>query len=170
MTPLECFAFAAKLRTNLPAQKQIDKIDELLYRLGLWNCKDTRIGDAFIKGLSGGERKRCSIGYELITEPQFILLDEPTSGLDSITALKLVQTLKREADRGKTIICTIHSPSAEAFLEINRLLLLHEGHEIYYGPTDKITDYLVSLSIQPSRFINIADFIINLTQDPGKIK
>lgn len=69
-----------------------------------------------MKGLSGGERKRTSIGYELITEPQLLLLDEPTSGLDSITALKIVRMLKREAERGKTIICTIHSPSAESFL------------------------------------------------------
>ena len=145
MTPLECFTFAVKLRANLSPAKQLDKVDELLYRLGLWNCKDTKIGDAVTKGLSGGERKRCSIGYELITEPQFILLDEPTSGLDSITALKLVKTLKREAERGKTIICTIHSPSAESFLQINRLLLLHEGHEIYYGATDKITEYLAAI-------------------------
>ena len=81
-----------------------------------------------MKGLSGGERKRTSIGYELITEPNMILLDEPTSGLDSLTALKLVKTLKREALRGKTIVCTIHSPSAEAFMAMDRLLLLHEGH------------------------------------------
>lgn len=61
-----------------------------------------------MKGLSGGERKRTSIGYELITDPMVILLDEPTSGLDSTTALKIVKILKREAISGKTIICTIH--------------------------------------------------------------
>lgn len=62
-----------------------------------------------LKGLSGGERKRTSIGYELITEPMLLLLDEPTSGLDSSTALKIVKILKKEADQsGRTIICTIH--------------------------------------------------------------
>ena len=61
-----------------------------------------------LKGISGGERKRTSIGYELITDPQLILLDEPTSGLDSSTALRIVKLLKKEAAAGKTIIATIH--------------------------------------------------------------
>ena len=61
-----------------------------------------------MKGLSGGERKRTSIGYELITNPSLLLLDEPTSGLDSTTALKIVQLLKEEAKRGMTVLCTIH--------------------------------------------------------------
>ena len=61
-----------------------------------------------LKGISGGERKRVSIGYELITDPQLILLDEPTSGLDSFTALRIIKLLKKEAKGGKTIVCTIH--------------------------------------------------------------
>jgi ABC-type multidrug transport system ATPase subunit len=119
-----------------------------------------------MKGLSGGERKRTSIGYELITEPNMILLDEPTSGLDSLTALKLVRTLKREAQRGKTIICTIHSPSAEAFMTIDRLLLLHEGHQVYFGKIAGIPDYLSGQKIALPQFTNIADFVINMCQDP----
>jgi len=61
-----------------------------------------------MRGISGGERKRTSIGYELITEPPLILLDEPTSGLDSSTALRIVQLLKNEATRGAAILTTIH--------------------------------------------------------------
>ena len=59
--------------------------------------------------MSGGERKRTSIGYELITDPNLLLLDEPTSGLDSKTAFKIVKILQKEAKVNKmTIICTIH--------------------------------------------------------------
>lgn len=66
-----------------------------------------------MKGLSGGERKRVSIGYELITDPKLIILDEPTSGLDSFTALKIMSTLKKDAERnGLTIVTTIHLPSS----------------------------------------------------------
>jgi ABC-type multidrug transport system ATPase subunit len=61
-----------------------------------------------LKGISGGERKRTSIGYELITDPKLLLLDEPTSGLDSSTAYRIVKMLKKEAERGMTVICTIH--------------------------------------------------------------
>lgn len=123
-----------------------------------------------MKGLSGGERKRTSIGYELITEPNMILLDEPTSGLDSLTALKLVKTLKREALRGKTIVCTIHSPSAEAFMAMDRLLLLHEGHQVYFGKIQSIPDYLSGQNIPLAKFMNIADYIINMCQEPKSIR
>jgi ABC-type dipeptide/oligopeptide/nickel transport system ATPase component len=82
------------------------------------------IGGIMIKGISGGERKRTSIGYELITDPVVILLDEPTSGLDSSTALKIIKLLKKEAVLGKTIIATIHQPSGQIFMEFERLLLL----------------------------------------------
>ena len=63
----------------------------------------------FTRGLSGGERKRASIGYELIRHPQLFMLDEPTSGLDSINALKLIYYLKKITRvNGATVICTIH--------------------------------------------------------------
>lgn len=66
------------------------------------------VGGWMLKGLSGGERKRVSIGFELITEPSLLVLDEPTSGLDSMTALKIIKFLKKEARRGMAIIMTIH--------------------------------------------------------------
>ena len=65
--------------------------------MNLLGCKDTIIGNELSKGISGGERKRASIGYELITNPSLLILDEPTSGLDSSTAFKVIQLLKRES-------------------------------------------------------------------------
>jgi ATP-binding cassette, subfamily G (WHITE), member 2 len=58
--------------------------------------------------VSGGERKRISIGYELITNPSLILLDEPTSGLDSSTSLRIMKLLKNETARGMAVLATIH--------------------------------------------------------------
>lgn len=66
----------------------------MLKRLRLLNCRRTPIGSVIKKGLSGGERKRTSIGYELITNPSLLILDEPTSGLDSHTALQISKMLK----------------------------------------------------------------------------
>jgi ABC-type multidrug transport system ATPase subunit len=100
-----------------------------------------------IKGISGGERKRTSIGYELITDPVLILLDEPTSGLDSSTALKIIRLLKKEAKMGKTVICTIHQPSGKIFMEFDRLLLLQDGYQLYQGPITDISSYLKTLNI-----------------------
>ena len=65
-------------------------------------------GGMLIKGLSGGEKKRTTIGYELISNPSLFFLDEPTSGLDSHTALSICKLLKSEASRGTSIIATIH--------------------------------------------------------------
>lgn len=131
MTPRESFEFAAKLRTGLSTTEIPNKAQEIIERLGLAECADTRIGGVMLKGISGGERKRTSIGYELITDPIVILLDEPTSGLDSSTALKIIKLLKKEALSGKTILCTIHQPSGQIFMEFDRLLLLHDGYQIY---------------------------------------
>ena len=69
---------------------------------------ETIIGNVQMKTLSGGERKRTSIGVELITDPSIILLDEPTSGLDSFKANSIVKLLDKQAKKGKTVIATIH--------------------------------------------------------------
>jgi len=89
------------------------------------------IGGVTLKGLSGGERKRTSIGYELITDPKLLLLDEPTSGLDSFTSFNLLKMLKNEAERGMTIMCTIHSPSSAIFQLFDKFILMHDGHQIF---------------------------------------
>lgn len=97
MTPFESFCFAAKLRTNLSYSEVKKKAELMIDRLQLGECRDTKIGGFTIKSISGGERKRTCIGYELITDPNLILLDEPTSGLDSSTAIRIVDMLKKEA-------------------------------------------------------------------------
>ena len=72
-------------------------------------CRKTIIGGLLRKGLSGGERKRTSMAYEMITDPNLVLLDEPTSGLDSTTSLKIIRMMKREAkEKHLTVIATIH--------------------------------------------------------------
>ena len=93
MTPFESFCFAAKLRTNDTNEEIIRKANTMVDRLQLQSCRDTRIGGFTLKSISGGERKRTCIGYELITQPTLLMLDEPTSGLDSATALKIVKML-----------------------------------------------------------------------------
>ena len=108
----ELLSFSARIRTHLAPEQIEGKVDRVIKRLGLKNCKDHRIGGLFVRGISGGERKRASIGYELITEPSILLLDEPTSGLDSMTALRIVEMLRQEANRGMGVLCTIHQPSS----------------------------------------------------------
>ena len=87
MTPRECLTFACKMTTRKNKKEVKIKVDSLINELGLRSCQHTKVGGHFIKGISGGEKKRTSMGYELITNPGLLLLDEPTSGLDSHTSL-----------------------------------------------------------------------------------
>jgi len=114
----------------------------LIKELGLEGCADTRVGDERRKFISGGERKRCAIGVEIITDPQIIMLDEPTSGLDSFTAVKIVKFLQSLArTRGKTVISTIHQPSSESFLNFDRILLMCDGNVVYQGAAQESAIY-----------------------------
>jgi len=93
MTVRECLVFAARLK--LPSKINYwDRVDSILEDLKLVKAAETKIGGPLVKGISGGERKRTSIGVELITDPNLIFLDEPTTGLDSFTATSVVEVLK----------------------------------------------------------------------------
>lgn len=91
MTPKEIFEFACAIRLGLSETETNERVTQIIKRLNLEECQNSKIGDWMMRGISGGERKRASIGYELITEPSILLLDEPTSGLDSHSAKKVVQ-------------------------------------------------------------------------------
>ena len=95
---------------------------------------DSQIGDVRRKILSGGERKRTSIGIELVSDPSLIMLDEPTSGLDSFKARSICRLLNDLArNKGKTIVSTIHQPSSEAFFYFDRVYLMADGYTVFQG-------------------------------------
>lgn len=125
------FNFTANLRLNLSKQEKHQRVESLIKDLGLTRCADTKVGNNLIRGLSGGERKRASIGVELITNPSLIFLDEPTTGLDSTTALHVLELLKMLAESGRNVVSTIHQPSSEIFNQFDNLLLMVRGNIIY---------------------------------------
>lgn len=95
-----------------------------------------------IKGISGGEKRRTSIAYELITDPTVIILDEPTSGLDSLTSFIIMKYLKKLAkDERKTVVFTIHNPNSEIFGLFDRLILISEGSIIFQGKANSALRY-----------------------------
>ena len=130
-TPRDALKFAARLKLNATHKEQDQRVEELLDELGLMSVANVVIGSLHHKTLSGGEKKRTSIGVELITDPSIIRLDEPTSGLDSIKALQIVKLLHKLARKGKTVISTIHQPSSMAFTYFDRLILMMDGHIVY---------------------------------------
>ena len=73
------------------------------------------------EGLNVEQRKRFTIGVEMAAKPALLFLDEPTSGLDSQPAWSICALLRKLADNGQAILCTIHQPSAVLFQEFDRL-------------------------------------------------
>lgn len=165
-TPEELFTFATRLTSNYDTETVTARVNSIINRLGLEQCRNTIVGGAYIKGLSGGERKRTSIGYEMVTNPRVLLLDEPTSGLDASTALSIGRTMRQEAKRGMAILCTIHSPSTDLFHQFDRVIVMSVGRTIYNGPVNQVNRYFSALGSPLPAYTNPADFLIRVAIDP----
>ena len=114
-----------------------------------------------IKGISGGELRRLAFASEIITNPALLFCDEPTSGLDSFMAMTIVESMKKLASQGKTIICTIHQPSSGIFQNFDNLYLMAEGRLAYSGSLHSAIDFFASQSHFCPEAYNPADFYIN---------
>lgn len=134
LTVDETFAFAARLLQPKPFDTS-----SLLAELGLSHLAHTRLAD----GLSGGERRRVSIGLSLLHDPVVLLLDEPTSGLDSTGAFNVMQILKSICvSRHRTIVLSIHQPSFKILSVIDRILLLSKGSVVHHGSLASLQSFL----------------------------
>ncbi|MEW5296891.1 MAG: hypothetical protein WDW36_000138 [Sanguina aurantia] len=163
LTVFETLYFAAMLRlpSTLPKAEKVARVELVINVLGLSKCRDTIIGGGGMRGVSGGERKRVSVGHELLTNPSVIFLDECTSGLDSTNALKLMQTLSTLAAGGRTIVTSIHQPSGRLYLEMDKLLLLAEGRTMFFGDATAAAGWF-EVHRQPCPHgVNIADHILD---------
>lgn len=97
--------------------------------------------------LSGGERKRLSIAVELVANPKILFLDEPTTGLDEVTAAQCIRLLKMLAAEGRTIVCTIHQPSATIFNYFDNIYVLAKGMCVYQGTPSAIVPFLTTMNL-----------------------
>mmetsp|Transcript_21950 Transcript_21950/g.24304 ORF Transcript_21950/g.24304 Transcript_21950/m.24304 type:complete len:631 (+) Transcript_21950:56-1948(+) len=164
-TPRQALCFSARLRLpRSTAYHEIDTIvDMYLKELGLVSCADTMIGSTLRKGISGGEKRRVSIGIELITQPSILFLDEPTSGLDSYAAQQVMKLLRNIATNSNaTILFTIHQPSSVLFQSFDKLILLHKGRLMYTG-SNVNTDFSTNGYPVPPNY-NPGDWILDVAQ------
>lgn len=157
------FAINFKTGRQMSSFQQKEKIFSVLKQLGLIDNQET-----FVKDLSGGQQKRLSIGIEIISDPMILYLDEPTSGLDSTSATQCVKFLKKLAHKGKTIICTIHTPSALLFKMFDHLYVLAEGSCIYQGSSQNVVPFLADLGLVCPPTYNPGDYLLEIsTNDYG---
>eukprot|EP01101_Sappina_pedata_P009752 TRINITY_DN578_c0_g2_i4.p1 TRINITY_DN578_c0_g2~~TRINITY_DN578_c0_g2_i4.p1 ORF type:complete len:527 (-),score=128.36 TRINITY_DN578_c0_g2_i4:343-1923(-) len=170
LTTMETFTFASRLRLprEMSAAKKHERVMQVVDDLSLSRALPTFVGTPGVPGgVSGGERKRVSIGAEMIHDPNLVFLDEPTSGLDSWTARSVIQNLKfLTSTRNKTIVVTIHQPSTDVFNLFDKLVILARGDMIYNGRTDNVINYFAGIGYQCPTFVNPSEFIMDLVQ-PG---
>eukprot|EP00979_Chaetoceros_neogracilis_P010611 scaffold2522_cov203-Chaetoceros_neogracile.AAC.5 len=113
----------------------------MLQELGLLECADTIIGAPLLKGITGGERKRTSVGVELVVKPALVFLDEPTSGLDSYSAMQLIKVLKKVVNTGSSVLFTIHQPSSDVYNAFDQIILMNIGQVMASGTADNMYSF-----------------------------
>ena len=161
MTVKEALYMSALLRLpeNISNEEKMNRVNEMISILHLENCKDTIVGDSLTKGISGGERKRLSVGMEMIINPSIIFLDEPTSGLDTYTAYSLISNLKDLTTTGRTVVSTIHQPSSEILQLFDDLILLNHGKIVYQGEVNNLVPYFSNIGYKCPEYTNPSDYI-----------
>lgn len=151
------FASALGLRDAGKAQR-LALVEAILDRLGISSVANLPIGGRLAgrSGLSGGERKRVSVGMAVATCPHALLLDEPSSGLDAYSAFELVSMLKTLAKHTcRTVLVSVHQPSSQLFELFDGLILLAKGMHLYHGPPLDAVDALVSVGA-PKKSLSVA--------------
>lgn len=168
-TVREALEFSALLRQgrHVPREEKLKYVDTIIDLLELEDLADTLIGHIGA-GLSVEQRKRVTIGVELVSKPSILIfLDEPTSGLDGQSAFNTVRFLRKLADAGQAILVTIHQPSAQLFAEFDTLLLLAKGgRTVYFGDigdnAQLVRDYFARYGAPCPKESNPAEHMIDV--------
>ncbi|KAL9607397.1 MAG: hypothetical protein Q9167_007687 [Letrouitia subvulpina] len=160
-------------RIRLPASwsdADIQKhVDILISCLQLAHIKDFVVGSAVTPIISGGQRKRVSIGIELAAAPMALFLDEPTSGLDATSASSIMMTLKELSRLNITVITIIHQPRQAIFESLDNLMLFGAGRVVYQGPGKDVQAYFHSLGFNFPKSGNPADTIMDIIAGQGRL-
>eukprot|EP01094_Clydonella_sp_ATCC50884_P008030 TRINITY_DN1730_c0_g1_i1.p1 TRINITY_DN1730_c0_g1~~TRINITY_DN1730_c0_g1_i1.p1 ORF type:complete len:924 (-),score=296.47 TRINITY_DN1730_c0_g1_i1:15-2654(-) len=165
MTVRETFMFSSKLRNHalVSEMQKEERVDLVLDLLGLSHVADTVVGNELLRGVSGGEKKRVSIGVELVNAPGILFLDEPTTGLDAAAAIEVVQHLRHIADAGVPVICSLLQPSQDIFDLFDSILVLNEREMTYFGPMSEVLDYYEETAgYRCPTGKNVAEFLLEI--------
>ncbi|KAJ3066124.1 hypothetical protein HDU98_010549 [Podochytrium sp. JEL0797] len=165
LTVRETLLFSARLRLaeGMSDKEKQERVQEVINTLGLSHVANSRVGGFGTRGISGGERRRVSIGVELVTSPGILFLDEPTSGLDSFNARAVIDALHNLAHaHHKTIVFTVHQPRSDMFALFDQVIVLAGGETMFAGKGAEATNYLKSKGTPCPEGYNVADFLLDL--------
>lgn len=137
---------------------------------GLSHTYDTRVGNDFVRGVSGGERKRVSIAEAALGLSPLQCWDNSTRGLDSATALEFVRTLRLSTSiAGSTAAVAIYQASQGIYDIFDKVVVLYEGRQIYFGPTHEAKAFFVNMGFHCTERATTGDFLTSLTNPAERI-
>ncbi|KAG7122807.1 ABC multidrug transporter atrB like protein [Verticillium longisporum] len=138
--------------------------DFLLRSVGISHTAHTKVGDAFMRGVSGGERKRVSILECMTTRASVFCWDNSTRGLDASTALEWIKAIRVLTDvLGLTTIVTLYQAGNGIYEHFDKVLVLDEGQQIFYGPQVDAVPFMESLGFVRDSGSNRGDFLTGVT-------
>ncbi|GMI97393.1 ATP-binding cassette G23 [Hibiscus trionum] len=164
LTVRETLNFSAKFRLkDMSSKEKEERVESLMHELGLLHVADSFVGDHEHRGISGGERKRVSIGVDMIHDPPILLLDEPTSGLDSSSALQVIELLASMArGRGRTVLLSIHQPSYRILGYVSKFLLLSRGSVVHNGSLELLEENIQRLGFRIPIQLNALEYAMEI--------
>merc|ERR1719461_13542 len=168
LTVRETLEFSARMRSPVHAtEKEImDHVDLVLRWLGMEEVQNTIVGDANIKGISGGQKRRLSIGVELVSGYSCLVADLPTNGLDAKTAFDVVDRMRRVCATGKSAIMALASPSPELLMLFDAVIIIAKGETLYYGPVTEMQAYFEAQGFRNVHNESLPVWIEDLIQKP----
>lgn len=178
LTVGETIDFAARMKVpyHLPSgvksRKKYAELNKefLLSSVGISHTASTKVGDAFIRGVSGGERKRVSILECMSTRASIFCWDNSTRGLDASTALEWIKAIRAFTDvLGLTTIVTLYQAGNGIYEHFDKVLVLDEGKQIFYGPQKEAVPFMEDLGFMRATGSNKADFLTGVTVPTERI-
>uniref|UniRef100_A0AAV1TU26 ABC transporter domain-containing protein n=1 Tax=Peronospora matthiolae TaxID=2874970 RepID=A0AAV1TU26_9STRA len=175
LTVRETFKFADMCVNGRPEDQPEEMRDiaalrtELfLHILGLENCADTVVGDALLRGVSGGERKRVTVGEVLVGGQSLFLCDEISTGLDSAATFDIIKSMRTFCKTlGGSVMVALLQPTPEVVEMFDDILMINEGYMVYHGPRTEILDYFQGLGFTCPPRVDPADYLIEITSGRG---
>jgi ATP-binding cassette subfamily G (WHITE) protein 2 (SNQ2) len=170
LTVEETLHFAAKMRAphnrmGRPRSHYVKHITDIMQTIfGLRHVKDTPVGDAAIRGVSGGEKKRVSISEALTLRSRISAWDNSTRGLDASTALEFVRALRIGTDVAHmSTIVSIYQAAESLYQHFDKVCIIYEGRMAYFGRADEARQYFIDLGFEPAHRQTTPDFLVAVT-------
>jgi len=155
------------LPAGMDRVEMTERVNHVMELMGLMHVKDSFVGGSMgtgvsVRGISGGEKRRVSIGCALLKNPAVVVLDEPTSGLDASRAMEVMQTCEQLTRHGRTIISTIHQPRLDIYNMFHHVMYVASGEVVYVGPPQQSVQVFAQASGRKVAMNeNPADFILD---------